>query len=229
MAKTTDRSRVLVVDDHPIVRGGLIRLLDQQADLVCCGEAATAAEALALATREKPDLAIIDLRLKHGDGLELIKAIKAARPAIRCLVLSQHSEEIYVERALRAGALGYVMKEQPPEELLYAIRTILQDEVYLNPGMTEHFLRHVVTGSATAPRAGIEQLTDRELCVLQLLAEGKATRDIAVSLGVSPKTIETHRENIKHKLGLKGAAELVRFAVQWASRETGPDSSRNDL
>lgn len=208
--------RILLVDDHPIVRGGLARLISQQPELQVCGEAGTAAEARSLAGSLNPDLAIIDLRLRSGDGLELIKCLKAEMPGIRLLVLSQHSEQIYVERALRAGAMGYVVKDQPPEELLQAIRLILADQVYLSPGMAAQVLQGLVGGIARQVEPGVQQLSDRELGVLRLLGEGRSTREIATLLNLSFKTIESHRENIKRKLGLRTAVELVHFATRWA-------------
>ena len=209
--------RILLVDDHPIVRGGLVRLIEQEPDMRCCAEAATSAEARAGAVRAKPDLAIVDLRLQSGDGLELIKCFRAELPELKILVLSQHSEPVYVERALRSGALGYVMKDQPPEEVLSAIRAILAGEVYLSRAMASRVLRTMVGGGSVELGSGVEQLTDRELVVLRVLGEGKSTRDAAAEMNVSFKTVESHRENIKRKLGLKNATELVHFATKWAN------------
>ncbi len=212
-------SRVLVVDDHPVVRGGLIRLIDQQSDLVCCGEASSAADVLADAARLKPDIIILDLRLKGADGLELIKSLRMRNPALRILILSQYDAPLYVERALHCGALGYVVKEQAAEELLEAIRTVLRGEVYLTRAMAARLLHKFVGKPTKASRSDINSLTDRELHVLQSLGAGKSTRQVALDLKLSIKTIETHRENIKRKLGLKGAAELVHFANEWVREQ----------
>lgn len=212
-----ERARILVVDDHPMVRGGLIRLLDQQKDMVCCGEAATPAEALQVAEQRKPDLAVIDLRLRNADGLELIKDLKARFPGVRCVVLTQYDTPLYVERALRAGAAGYVVKEQAPEDVLVAIRTVLAGEVYLRRGFAVQMLQRFVGKSQTLAAPGLEDLSDRELQVLQLLGVGLSTRKIADEMKISFKTVESHRENIKAKLRLSSAAELVHFATTWAT------------
>lgn len=225
------RARVMVVDDHPVVRGGILRLLAKQPDLECCGEAATAAQALELARQQKPDLAVIDLRLKQGDGLDLIKALGTEHPGIRILVLSQYTEPVYVERSLRAGALGFVDKEQEPAELLAAMRTVLAGQVYLSHGKATDLLHTLVGLPRKAPTVGVEQLTDRELVIVNLLGEGKSTKEIAARLGVSFKTVESHRENIKRKLNLQSAAELVHFATRWAAQPASvpPDALADEL
>jgi DNA-binding NarL/FixJ family response regulator len=209
------KTRVLVVDDHPMVREGLLRLISQQSDLECCGEAGTVAETQTAVSKLKPDLVILDLRLKSGDGLELIKALKAQEPGVRILVLSQYDASLYAERAFRAGALGYVVKEQGAEEVLSAIRTVMAGEVYVTQGMAAVLLHKLVRSAPRASGTGIESLTDRELHVLELLGAGLSTRKIAAELNISFKTIETHRENIKRKLNLPGATELLHFAAQW--------------
>lgn len=217
MTPLSHKTRVMIVDDHPMVREGLARLIGQQPDLVCCGEAATVAETQILVGKLNPDLVILDLRLKNADGLDLIKTLRSQFPSLRILILSQYEAPLYVERALRAGALGYVVKEQAADEVLTAIRTVLGGEVYLTRSMAGLLLHKFVGASSKKPtHAGIEDLTDRELHVLQLLGAGLSTREIAGELKVSFKTIETHRENIKRKLGLRGAAELVHYAVEWA-------------
>ena len=223
------KSRVLVVDDHPMVRDGLVRLISNQGDLICCGEAATGPETQAAVAQLKPDLVILDLRLKSGDGLELIKSIKAQDANVRILILSQFDAPIYVERALRAGALGYVIKEQAADEVLSAIRTVLAGQVYLTRGMASHML-HKMVGATPKPAAcTVANLTDRELHVLHLLGSGLSTREIAAELKLSFKTIETHRENIKRKLGLKGSAALIHYANKWAQEQISlpPQSIEN--
>lgn len=213
------KARILVVDDHPLLRGGVIRLINQQSDLTCCGEAGTVAEAQVAAAQLKPDLVILDLRLKGGDGLDLIKSLKAEFPSLRMIVLSQYEAPLYVERALRAGALGYVVKEQAAEELLSAVRTVLAGEVYLTRGMSARLLHTFVGATPGTPRSGIDQLTDRELQVLQLLGAGMSTRRVAEELKISFKTIETHRENIKRKLGVRDASALILYANEWAREQ----------
>jgi DNA-binding NarL/FixJ family response regulator len=162
---------------------------------------------------------ISDLRLKEGDGLELIKFLKSEMPDLRILILSQYEAPLYAERALRAGALGYVMKDQAAEEVLNAIRSVLAGEVYLTRGLAGLLLHKFVGPKPKENRIGVEQLTDRELHVLQLLGAGLSTREIASELNLSFKTIETHRENIKRKLQFRGASELIHYAIQWAREQ----------
>jgi DNA-binding NarL/FixJ family response regulator len=213
-ATSAGKTRVLVVDDHPIVRNGLLRLIGHQLDFACCGEAGDASEAQQATSALKPELVIMDLRLKNGDGLELIKSMLASQPELKIIVLSQYCAPIHVQRALRAGALGYVAKEHAADEILNAMRTVRKGEFYLARGMATLLLGKT---SGDNPRpTGLEQLTDRELHVLELLGSGLGTREIATELQVSFKTIETHRENIKHKLGLRGASELLHLANQCA-------------
>jgi len=214
------KSRILVVDDHPVVRQGLLHFINQQEDLVGCGEASNSAEALKAAAECNPDLAVVDVRLKNEDGLELIKEFKARFPALRILMLSQYDLPLYAERALRAGALGFVVKAQAADEILAAIRSVLVGEIYLPRPLARHLLHQLIGSAPSAPRPSVENLTDRELHVLRLLGAGRSTREVAAVLGLSFKTVETHRENIKHKLGLQGANQLVHFATEWARQQT---------
>jgi DNA-binding NarL/FixJ family response regulator len=230
MTSPVPKASILIVDDHPMVRDGLARLIGQEKDLVCCGEASNVAETLTAVARHKPDLIILDLRLKAQDGLELIKSLKAQYPDLRILILSQYGAPLYIERAMRAGALGYVVKEQAAEEVMSAIRAVLAGEIYLTRGMAGLLLKKFLVPKAGPTQAGAEPLTDRELHVLQLLGSGLSTREIAAELNLSFKTIETHRENIKRKLGLRDAAALVHFATQWAREQLSlpppPDDSQ---
>ena len=217
------KTRILVVDDHPMMRASLIHLIEQQDDLICCGEAGSVAETQTVVAKQKPDLAILDLRLKNADGLELIKSLKAQFPELKILVMSQCEGSVYAERALRAGALGYLDKEQAADEVLNAIRTVLGGSVYLTRGLAALLLHHFVGSHSKGPRKDGSPLTDRELHVLELLGSGMSTREIAGALNLSFKTIETHRENIKHKLGLNGAAALMRYASEWARQQSRTD------
>jgi len=230
MTSPVPKASILIVDDHPMVRDGLARLIGQEKDLVCCGEASNVAETLTAVARHKPDLIILDLRLKAQDGLELIKSLKAQYPDLRILILSQYGAPLYIERAMRAGASGYVVKEQAAEEVMSAIRVVLAGEIYLTRGMAGLLLKKFLVPKAGPAQAGAEPLTDRELHVLQLLGSGLSTREIAAELNLSFKTIETHRENIKRKLGLRDAAALVHFATQWAREQLSlpppPDDSQ---
>lgn len=215
------RKRVLVVDDHPLLRGGLVQLLSGEPDLAICGEAENAAQTiLAVDDDPPPDLIILDLMLGNADGLELIKQLRALRPAIAILVISLHDELVYAERALRAGAAGFVMKKEPPQEVLTAVRTILSGGHYLSAKM-----RILLEGKGLAaepvrllvPEAN-PPLSDRELHVFRLIGVGLPTREIAAELHLSVKTIETYRENLKVKLRLADAPALLRAAKAWVAR-----------
>jgi DNA-binding NarL/FixJ family response regulator len=214
------KTRIVVVDDHPMMRNSLIQLIEQQGDLICCGEAGSVAETQTVVAKQKPDLAILDLRLKNADGLELIKSLKAQFPKLKILVLSQCEGAIYAERALRAGALGYLDKEQAADEVLNAIRTVVAGSVYVTRGLAAMLLQNFVGSPSKLPRRDASPLTDRELHVLELLGSGMSTREIAGALNLSFKTVETHRENIKHKLGLRGASALIRYASDWARQQS---------
>jgi len=216
MPASSPPSRILVVDDHPIVREGIVRLVSQQKNLVCCGQAGTVAETQTAVERLKPDLVILDLRLRGADGLDLIKSLKSQFGELRILVLSQYEAPMYVERALRAGAQGYVVKEQGADELVQAIRTVLAGDVYLARGMASMLLHKLVGPAAQMSSGGVASLTDRELHVLELLGTGMSSREIATELHLSFKTVETHRENIKRKLNLRGASALIHYATQWS-------------
>jgi len=220
--QTGAKARILLVDDHPLVLTGLAQVINSQADLTVCAEASTPAATLSAVAEHQPDLVVLDLRLKEGDGLELIKILKGQFPDLRILVLSQFDEAVYAERVLRAGAQGYLMKDQATGELLNAIRTVLDGEVYLNRTMASRLLQKRFTGQ-TRPRAGrVEKLSDRELEVLMLLGAGMSTRRIARQLGLSVKTIETYREHLKDKLNLPDATELVHFATNWVEHFAHP-------
>ena len=217
--RALSKARILVVDDHPVVRQGLLHFINQQEDFVGCGEASNSTEALQIAISTKPDLAIVDVRLKNEDGLELIKELKARVPEMRILMLSQYDLPLYAERALRSGALGFVVKAQAADEIITAIRSVLAGEIYLPRPLARHLLHQLIGTAPSTPRPSVEMLTDRELHVLRLLGGGKSTREVAGVLGLSFKTIETHRENIKHKLGLQGASQLIHFATEWARQQ----------
>jgi DNA-binding NarL/FixJ family response regulator len=209
-------ARVLIVDDHPAVREGLGIRIARQADLEVCGEASDLAEALERVASIRPDVVVVDISLKSGNGIDLIKRIKAHDPSIRMLVWSMHPEALYAERALRAGALGYITKEQATDKIIEAIRRVLEDKVYLSEAMAEQVLNRAV--GRTGERAGgspVECLSDRELEVFQLIGQGLDTQKIAENMQVSPKTVETYRARIKEKLSLNKANELIQRAVQW--------------
>ena len=222
------KTRVLIVDDHPIVREGFCNLIKRQRDMACCGEAGTPTETFEAVEKLHPDLVLLDLWLGGDDGLDLIKSLKARYPTLRILVISFSDEAIYAARSLRAGALGYVMKSQPSKEVLVAIRRVLANELYVSPAIANSLLSTSVGQNRPKQDNASEVLTDRELQILQLLGAGQSTRKIAESLNVSFKTIEAHRDNIKRKLGLQDASELVHYATTW-NQEHRPRLSPNDL
>ncbi len=208
--------RILLVDDHPIMRGGLAELINLEKDLVVCAEADSIQTALELIKRHEPHVALVDLSLKNESGLELIKDIKARFPQVLILVLSMHDELFYAERVLRAGAKGYVMKQQATDLVLVAIRRILGGEVYLSDFMSSKVLRNFTGKKAEKAGSSVDQLSDRELEVFRLIGTGLGTRQIAERLSRSVKTVETYREHIKLKLDLKDSSELVQNAIQWS-------------
>jgi DNA-binding NarL/FixJ family response regulator len=215
MNETKQRRRIVLVDDHPIVREGLAQLINRSGDLVICGEAADAGEALKAIEALQPDLAVVDISLRGMDGVELIKQARARWPKLMILALSMHSEELFAERVLRAGARGYIMKQEATSGVLTAIRQVLNGDIYLSPSIQAHLLRHVIIGVKERGRLPIDTLSDRELAVLELIGRGQGTREISEELNLSIKTVESYRDHIKRKLNLRGSTQLVRYAVQW--------------
>ena len=220
--KTRPKARVVVIDDHPVLREGLMQLLCSQPDLECTGAADNTADAKRLMAQSAPDLMILDLRLKSGDTLDLIKSLRLEHPDLKVLVLSQYDEMLFAERVLRAGASGYVMKENATDEILNAVRRVLAGDIYFSQRIGATFIRRSLEEKPAASHIGVERLSDRELQVFQLIAASFSTRDIAEQFHLSVKTVETHRENIKSKLGLENAAELNEFARIWAHENLLP-------
>ena len=208
-------ARVLIVDDHPLVRAGLTQLISDEPDLEVCGEAAESSEALRQLASASPDLAIIDISLARGSGIDLIKQIKARDTRVKMLVSSMHDESLFAERALHAGAMGYINKQEATDQVIGAIRQILKGQIYLSARMTERMLEGLVSHTHPPEGSAVDNLSNRELEVLANIGQGLTTRVIAKRLHLSVKTIESHREHIKTKLNLKTANELTRFAMQW--------------
>ena len=225
MAHTSENSgsgrkaRILLVDDHAVVRFGIAQLINRQADMIVCGEEEDASRALSAIEKLKPDLVIADISLKESSGLELMRNIKATHAGLPILVVSVHDETVYAEVAFRAGALGYLMKEEALEKILVAIRRVLGGAVYVSDAMAAKLLQKQVRGQTDAHTSPAELLSDRELEVFQLLGQWKSTRQIAQELHLSIKTIEYYREQIKRKLNLSSAAELTQHATAWVQRE----------
>ena len=212
---TAKVAKVLIVDDHPVVREGLSIRLSAQPDLQVCGEAADVTEALRMIDSRQPDIVIVDILLKNGNGLDLIKRIKARTDEMQILVWSMYDESLYAERALRAGATGYVNKREATRSIVDAIRSVREGNIYVSDSVADHLLHQVTGKGNAAPGPPVQRLSDRELEVFQLIGSGMATSEIASQLHLSVKTVETHRQRIKSKLNLQHGAELVRCAVQW--------------
>lgn len=209
------QAKIFIVDDHPIVRKGLIQLINQEKDMIVTGEAEDADEALDGIKRLTPDLAIVDISLKGTSGIELTKTILTDQPSLRVLIFSMYDESLFVERALRAGAKGYLMKQEAIFYAVIAIRKILSGHVYVSNKWRESLVHKFIHGNAAGVERHDDKLSDRELEVLQIVSQGLATREIAEKLHVSIKTIESHYANIKMKMGLKNSHELIQYAVQW--------------
>jgi len=209
------KRRIFIVDDHPIVRQGLAQLIDNEPDLVVSGQGEDAYESLRAIRQNKPTLVLVDVSLKDSDGIELLKELRAQDPDLPVLVLSMHDESLYAERALRAGARGYIMKQEAPQTLLQAIRKVLSGQVYLSEAMGANLLQRMVGGKSPGkPELPMDRLTDRELEVFRMIGAGRSVKEIADKLFISPKTVEAHREHIKEKLGVKSSADLLRFAIR---------------
>jgi DNA-binding NarL/FixJ family response regulator len=213
------KHRILVVDDHPIVRQGLALLIDREPDLMVCGQAEEAHSAAQAIEARQPDLVLLDISLGGQDGLELLKQIRSRDAALPVLVLSMHDETIYAERVLRAGANGYIMKQEATDLVLTAIRRILDGEVYVPERVASRMLKHYARGSTLAPRPPLATLSDRELEVFRLIGAGHSTRQIAETLHLSVKTVESYQAHIKEKLVLRNARELQHHAIEWAISE----------
>lgn len=214
------RKNVLIVDDHPFMRAGLSHLINRQADLVVCGEAGDPAAAMTELARAQVDLVVTDLTMPGRSGLEFIKDVSVLHPSLPILVVSMHDEVIYAERALRAGARGYIMKEAGGEAFLAAVRQVLNGQVYVSPKLSAQILENLSARRPRGSNSPIEKLTDREFEVFQLIGHGKSTREIAKQLSLSPKTVDVHRGNIKEKLGLGDLTSLVRHAVRWVETQS---------
>jgi DNA-binding NarL/FixJ family response regulator len=209
------RRRVVLVDDHPMMRAGLAQLIERQPDLTVGGEASNPAEALQLLSKAQPDIVLADLTMPGRSGLEFVKDVLAVSPALPILIVSMHDEAVYAERALRAGARGYVMKEAGGEAVVVAIRQILGGQVYVSPAMSARILENISGKKPRGSTSPIEKLSDREFEVFQLIGQGKSTRDIAEQLHLSSKTVDVHRSHIKEKLELRDSTALIRHAVRW--------------
>ena len=214
-----NKKRIFIVDDHPMMRQGLAQLIGAEPDLAVCGEVETAEIALDSIGALKPDLVLADISLPGKNGLELIKDFQAMQPGLAVLVISMHDESLYAERVLRAGGRGYIKKQEGGKKLMQAIRQVLEGKIYVSEKMSADILEMFSGRRAGAKNSPVEKLTDREFEVFQFIAQGKGTRDIAEKLHLSVKTVEVHRANIKAKLKLQSASELIHYAVRWSESQ----------
>jgi DNA-binding NarL/FixJ family response regulator len=218
---TRNRKRsVFIVDDHPLLRQGLALLIDREDDLTVCGEAEEAQAAMRAIPQCQPDILIVDISLNGPDGLDLLKSIRSSYPGLPVLILSMHDEATYAERALRARANGYIMKQEATEKVLVAVRRILNGEVYLSDRIANKMLQQYIGGASTALESRLNALSDRELEVFRSIGEGRSTRQIADELHLSVKTVETYQAHLKEKLALKSGRELIQHAIQWKINES---------
>ena len=215
------KARLMIVEDHPIFREGLCKVLDSETDFAVCGQAASASEALTLIPRLKPDLVIVDLTLAQSSGIDLIKDLEARWAGLPVLVLSNHDETLYAERCVRAGARGYVMKNHPPQELIAAVHDALNGKYHLSGAMTNRLLSKLSLGIKTGESSPVQLLSNRELQVFEWYGKARTTGQIADLLHLSVKTVESHRDRIKEKLQFEDSASLVRAAVQWVESQNG--------
>jgi DNA-binding NarL/FixJ family response regulator len=223
------KKRVLIVDDHPMLRERLVQVVNHEEDLEACGEAEDSTEAMETILRETPDLIIVDITLKDSSGLELVKKIREHSATLPILVLSMHEESLYAERVLRAGANGYITKHQHPKEVIAAIRRVLAGGVYVSEAMASVFLKGMLRSRGRSSPRSVERLTDRELAVLEMIGQGRTTRQIAATLKLGTPTIDTYRDRIKEKMNLQNAAELLHFAIRWVQeREQGASSTKSE-
>src|SRR5256885_1579640 len=215
MATKVNAKKILLVDDHPVLRKGLVRLIDAKDEFVVCGEASNAAEAVTLIRDLRPDLVIVDIGLPGTSGIELTKTIRGEFPKLPILILSMHEEALYATRALRAGAMGYIVKQDAIDNIAAALHEALNGRRYLSPVIAAQLQHNGPDGQTTATDDPDSLLTDREFEIFELIGKGHEVREISDALGLSPKTVETHRTNIKEKLKLKNARQVARLAVQW--------------
>jgi DNA-binding NarL/FixJ family response regulator len=213
--------RVLIADDHPIDRQGLRRLIEQEDDLRVCGEAETVRDAKTAIRELRPDVVVIDISLRQGDGIELVKDTRAHYPSMPLLVLSMHDEAIYAERMLSAGANGYIMKQAASDQFLLALRRVLEGGIYVSAAVSNAMIQKFAAGWSYQSTNPIDGLSNRELQVLQMIGKGLSTREVADTLNLSVKTVESHRQRIKRKLGLGTGAQLVQYAVNWCAGREG--------
>ena len=214
-----NKTQILIVDDHPVVRDGLTTIINHEPDMNVCGEADDACQAFKAAAELKPDVVVVDISLKNSDGIDLTKSITTVHPKLSVIILSVHDESVYAERALLAGAQGYLMKDAVSENIIKAIRTVLNGEIYVSNTISKKFLHQIAKDKAGTTQTPIETLSDREFEIFHLIGKGHKASQIAEQLHLSTKTIETYRSRMKEKLNLPNAAELLQYAIKWAKSQ----------
>ena len=219
-ATKVKKIKVLLVDDHPTMREGLIRVIERESDLTVCSQAACIQQALEMIESSTPDIAVVDISLGGENGIELIKDIKVRHPQLPVLVHSMHDESVYAERSLRAGAKGYISKQEPPQKLLQAIREVLRGEIFLSTAMTRQILHSVGSDRTNKKTSPFSELSDREFEVFELTGQGLGTKEIAGTLHLSEKTVQAHRDHIRQKLNLPDGRGLTRFAIRWVESQS---------
>ena len=212
---STDKIRIFIVDDHPAIREAIADTIDSKLDMVVCGQAGSAEEAIRLIPHARPDVVTVDISLEDAHGLDLVQNVRVEHPEVQVVVFSMYDENVYAERAIRAGASGYLMKSEPTQSVVEAIRSVMRGEVYLSHRMASRILSKVARGRSTRPSFAVDDFTDREMAVFQMLGEGHSVEEIADRLSLSRKTVETYRRRAKEKLGFETVSELLQFAVQW--------------
>ncbi len=212
----SNKIKVLLVDDHPLVREGLVNLINQQAGLEVCGEAGSEPQALEMAAMANPDVAVVDITLENGSGLELLKSLKAGYPSVKALVLSMHDESLYAERALQAGARGYIMKREAAKKVIAGIHAVHAGQIFVSEKISSALTEKFIGGGSAKDASPVEQLSDRELQVFELIGRGQGTRQISETLHVGFKTVQAYQARIKEKLNLANASELMRAAIRWS-------------
>lgn len=213
--RSTDHIRVYLVDDHPAIREAVRETIEDTIDMEICGETSSSDEAFREIEEMRPDVAIVDISLNDAHGLDLVQNVRAQYPDVRMVVFSMYDENVYAERAIRAGAAGYLMKSEPTKNIVEAIRSAHEGEVYLSRKMSSRILNKVAMGRTSEPSFAIDELTDREMAVFQMLGQGYSVQEIQDRLSLSRKTIETYRRRAKEKLGFDTVSELLQYAVQW--------------
>jgi len=214
-----ESKRIVIVDDHPLIRFAFTQLIEKESDLTCAGQADSADSGIEIVNELNPDLVVLDLGLGDGDGFKVMDNVRKANPKIRILIVSRHTDPLLAERALHAGAMGFISKEEDPDIFIGAIKTVLSDKKYVGPILADRVARRMMENQAEGRKGGLDSLSTRELQIFRLLGEGKNNKQIAGELGVSSKTVDAHRENIKHKLGLGDSISLIKHAVSWVESE----------